>query len=72
MEPQQQLQQAQKQPQPRNLFELINMNVVDMSKDLVSLYDRVSAMEEKINMIYLALYPPMEEPNATGDVPTEE
>mgnify|MGYP003306114310 FL=1 len=72
MDPQQPLQQAQKQPQPRNLFELINVNVVDMSKDLVSLHDRVVSMEEKVNMIYLALYPPMEEPNATGDVPTEE
>lgn len=67
-----QQQNTQPQQRPQNIFELINVNVVDMSKDLVSLYDRVTAMEEKVNLIYLALYPPVEQPNATGDAPEEE
>lgn len=52
-----------KQPQPRNIFDCINQNIVDLSKDVVTLYD----MLEKI---YAALYPqPISEPNVPG---TEE
>lgn len=56
---------------PRNIFEAINMNVVEMSQDLVEAYKRLDAMQEKLDMIYDALYPPMEEPNATGGVLSE-
>lgn len=56
---------------PRNIFEAINKNVVDMSYDLVKVYERVASIEEKVEQIYLALYPPLEQPNATGDASTE-
>lgn len=36
--------------QPKNIFEVINLNIVDLSKDIVIL-------GEKINAIYDALYP---------------
>jgi hypothetical protein len=36
--------------QPKNIFEVINLNIVDLSKDIVIL-------AEKINAIYDALYP---------------
>ena len=36
--------------QPRNIFELINSNIVAISEDL-------NAMHEKIDRIYAALYP---------------
>lgn len=44
---------------PRNIFELINKNIVDMSADMVELYDMVKA-------IYKALYPDTAEPNTPG------
>lgn len=54
-----------KQPQqPRNIFEVINQNIVDLSQDVVQLY----GMVEKI---YTALYPPMP-PIAEPDVPGAE
>ena len=36
--------------QPRNIFELINSNIVAVSQDM-------NAMHEKIDRIYAALYP---------------
>ena len=57
--------------QPRNIFELINQNIVDMSKDVVSMYDKVNTIEHKINAIYNALYPNDSEPNASGAEETE-
>ena len=40
----------QQKQQPRNIFELINQNIVDMSQDVVLL-------AEKVDAIYNALYP---------------
>ena len=53
--------QPQQQIQPRNIFEVINQNIVDLSQDVVQLY----TMVEKI---YTALYPPTPaaEPVASG------
>lgn len=57
-----------KQPQrPRNIFEAINQNIVELSQDLVELY-------KKVDEIHAALYPPMPpiaEPNVPG-AETEE
>ena len=36
--------------QPKNIFEVINQNIVDLSKDMV-------AMFQKIDAIHKALYP---------------
>lgn len=44
---------------PRNIFELINQNIVDLSADMVEIYDMVKA-------IHRALYPDTSEPNASG------
>jgi hypothetical protein len=53
--------------EPKNIFELINVNVVDMSKDLVVIHDQIQEMRQQINAIYRALYP-QELPNADGEV----
>lgn len=54
-----------KQPQrPRNIFEAINQNIVDLSQDIVELY-------RKVDEIHAALYPPMQ-PIAEPDVPGAE
>lgn len=53
--------------EPKNIFELINMNVVDMSKDLVLVHIELQEMKQQINAIYSALYP-QELPNADGKV----
>lgn len=45
--------------QPKNIFELINQNIVDLSKDMVTIF-------EKVDAIYRALYPKTSEPNASG------
>jgi hypothetical protein len=55
------------EPKPRNIFELINMNVVDMSKDLVLLHEKIDKIECVMQAIYDALYP-QELPNADGEV----
>lgn len=55
------------EPKPRNIFELINMNVVDMSKDLVLLHEKIDKIECVMQSIYDALYP-QELPNADGEV----
>lgn len=47
------------QTRPRNIFEAINQNIVDLSQDMVFIYSRVEA-------IYKALYPDTSEPNAIG------
>lgn len=54
--------------QPRNIFELINSNIVAVSQDM-------NAMHEKIDRIYAALYPkeqnqPTE--NGNGSASTNE
>lgn len=53
--------------EPKNIFELININVVDMSKDLVLVHTELQEMKQQINAIYSALYP-QELPNADGEV----
>lgn len=53
--------------EPKNIFELINVNVVDMSKDLVLVHTEIQEMKQEINAIYRALYP-QELPNADGEV----
>ena len=55
------------EPKPRNIFELINMNVVDMSKDLVLMHEKIDKLECMMQAIYDALYP-QELPNADGEV----
>ena len=45
--------------EPKNIFELINQNIVDLSKDVVTMY-------EKVDAVYKALYPNDSEPNASG------
>ena len=55
------------EPKPRNIFELININVVDMSKDLVLLHEKIDKIECVMQSIYDALYP-QELPNADGEV----
>jgi hypothetical protein len=44
---------------PKNIFELINLNIVDLSKDLV-------ALANKVNEIHAALYP-ANSPNESGE-----
>jgi hypothetical protein len=56
-----------KEPKPRNIFELININVVDMSKDLVLLHEKIDKIECVMQAIHDALYP-QELPNADGEV----
>lgn len=59
----------EKAPHPRNIFECINQNVVDLSQDVVQLYNRVDAIDAKIIAIYDALYPSVESvPNADGAI----
>ena len=55
-------------PQPRNIFECINQNIVDLSQDMVALYQKMETMEAKIDAIYMALYPSqtLSEPDASG------
>ena len=51
---------ANEQPrQPRNIFEVITQNVVDLSNDVVAIY-------EKVDAIYKVLYPEISEPDAPG------
>ena len=45
--------------QPRNIFEMINQNVVDLSNDVVAIY-------EKVDAIYKVLYPEISEPDTPG------
>ena len=47
-----------------NIFEIINANIVGMSEDM-------NLMHKKIDDIYRVLYPPQEQPNATGDAPED-
>lgn len=53
--------QNQQTPQPRNIFEVINQNIVDLSQDMVIMFQKVDA-------IYNALYPtqPIAEPTDSG------
>ena len=53
-------------PQPRNIFEVINLNVVDLSKDVVALFELMRRVEAKIDAVYVALYPPVNAPNDGG------
>lgn len=45
--------------EPRNIFELINQNIVDLSKDVVDLY-------AKVEEIHNALFPQVSEPDTPG------
>lgn len=53
----------QSKQQPRNIFELINMNIVDMSQDIVSMAGMIQDIYGKVNALYGAFYPP-EAPSA--------
>jgi len=55
-----QARQPQAVQQPRNIFEVINQNIVDMSQDMVAMY-------QKVDLIFNALYPSIQ--NAEPDVP---
>lgn len=54
-------QTPQQQPIPRNIFEVINQNIVDLSQDMVIMFQKVDA-------IYNAFYPaqPTAEPTDSG------
>lgn len=45
-----------------SIFEIINANIVALSEDLNILHAKVDEMHK-------VLYPPQEQPNATGDAP---
>jgi hypothetical protein len=47
----------QQTPRPRNIFDLINLNVYEMSQDLCALALRLEQMESTLNDIRSALYP---------------
>ena len=51
---------------PKNIFELINVNVVGMSEDLVLMHEKIDKLECMMQAIYDALYP-QELPNADGE-----
>lgn len=57
--------------QPKNIFEVINLNVAAVAQDVAYLCKKTTELEQKIDAIYSALYPPQEQPNATGDAPVE-
>ena len=70
---------AQEMQQPRKIFEVIRQNRVFLSEDLVKTYNnveelhkRMEQLEKKMEMILNVLYPPTEQPIATGDVSAEE
>lgn len=48
-----------------NIFEILNCNIVGLSEDM-------NLMHKKIDEIHAVLYPMMEQPNATGEAPTQE
>jgi hypothetical protein len=50
----------QQTPRPRNIFDLINLNVYEMSQDLCALALRLEQMESTLNDIRTALYPTSE------------
>lgn len=76
------MENAQNKPvQPRNIFEVINQNVVDMSQDNVAMFElvkgidaKIDRLSERIEMIYAALYPaaPQEIPEGSPNDPGEE
>ena len=53
--------------QPRNIFEAINLNIAAVAQDVAYLCKKVTELEQKMDSIYSAFYPPQEQPNATGD-----
>jgi hypothetical protein len=48
-----------KQPQPRNIFEVINLNIIDISKDIAVIF-------KEIHEIHEILFPKNNEPNTLG------
>lgn len=57
--------------QPRNIFEVMSLNIIALAQDIAYLCQRTNEIEKRIDAIYQALYPPQEQPNAAGDVPAE-
>ena len=53
--------------QPKNIFEIINLNVAAVAQDICYLCNKTNELEQKIDAIYRALYP-QELPNADGEV----
>lgn len=73
--------ETKQQPQPRNIFEAINKNIVDMSQDNVAMFEMLQSMAAKfeqtaakIDEIHAALYPamPNEIPEGSPKDPGEE
>lgn len=73
--------ETKQQPQPRNIFEAINKNIVDMSQDNVAMFEMMRGMAEKfdqmavkVEQIHAALYPvmPNEIPEGSPKNPGEE
>ncbi|MCM1168878.1 MAG: hypothetical protein NC324_02970 [Bacteroides sp.] len=69
MNEQQNQQAAQPIAHARNIFEGINQNIVEMSKDYVEMYNLLKGMAVKVEAIYAALYQPIPEnsPNDPGE-----
>jgi hypothetical protein len=59
-------------PTPRNIFELINLNVVDMSRDFVVMAQKLDTLTYKIDSIVSALYPPTFDAPKTEDADEDE
>jgi hypothetical protein len=57
--------------QPRNILDVINFNIVETSKDIVLMCEKMHELEKKIDALYSVFYR-QEEPKATGEAPDEE
>lgn len=51
---------------PRNIFEQILFGVKTTNDNIVALSEDLSLVHQKIDAIYNALYPPIQEPTADG------
>jgi hypothetical protein len=54
-------------PRPRNIFDLINLNVYEMSQDLCAVALRLEQMEATLKDIRTALYPQPETEEIQAD-----
>ena len=57
----------QQKQQPRNIFELINQNIVDMSQDMVLLAEKVDAIYNSLYPVSVPNIPGQEEKKVVGD-----
>lgn len=58
----------QQKPQPKNIFELINQNIVDMSQDMVFLAEKVDAIYNALYPVSVPNIPGPEEKKVVGDI----